>query len=114
MMENKLQALNWLSQIKAAKPRYIRDQIQLLKATVRGLDPHIASRALNYVCAHQIVSASDFKAVVEALKRQQAQESLPELKVIQLNPLSGESSKNAAMVPLQSELATYDTYFSNQ
>jgi hypothetical protein len=114
MMENKLQALNWLSQIKANKPRYIRDQIQLLKATVSGLDAHIASQALNYVCAHQIVSASDFKAVVEALKREQAQQCLPELKVIQLNPLSGESSKNAAMVPHQSELATYDTYFSNQ
>jgi hypothetical protein len=114
MMENKLQALNWLSQIKANKPRYIRDQIQLLKATVSGLDPHIASQALNYVCAHQIVSASDFKAVVEALRREQAQQSLPELKVIQLNPLSGESSKNAAIVPHQSELATYDTYFSNR
>jgi hypothetical protein len=49
MMANKLQALNWLSQIKANKPRYIRDQIQLLKATVSGLDPHIASQALNYV-----------------------------------------------------------------
>jgi hypothetical protein len=111
LMENKLQALNWVNQIKADKPRYIRDQLQLLKATVSGLEPHIASQALNYACAHQIVSANDFKAITQALQRQQAQQSLPELKIIPLNPLSGESSKNAAMVPHQSELATYDNYF---
>jgi transposase len=113
LMENKLQALNWVNQIKADKPRYIRDQLQLLKATVTGLEPHIASQALNYACTHQIVSANDFKAITQALQRQQAQQCLPELKIIPLNPLSGESSKNAAMVPHQSELATYDNYFIN-
>ncbi len=63
LMENKLQALNWISQIREHKPRYIRDQIQLLKSTVTGLDPHIASLALNYACQHKIVSATDFKAI---------------------------------------------------
>ena len=112
MMENKLQALNWLVSIREHKPRYIRDQIQLLKATVRGLDPHIASQALNYACAHQIVSASDFKAIVEAIQRQEAAKNQPAFKIIPLNPLSGESSKNAAIVPQQSELASYDAFFS--
>jgi hypothetical protein len=63
-------------------------------------------------CAHQIVSASDFKAIAEALQRQEAAENLPELKIIPLNPLSGESSRNAAMVPHQSELASYDAFFT--
>jgi len=95
LMENKLQALDWVSQIQNHKPRYIRDQIQLLKATVTGIDPHIASQALNYACLHKIVSATDFKAITEALKRQKVVESEPDPKIIQLNPLSGESRKNA-------------------
>jgi len=112
LMENKLQALNWISQIRDHKPRYIRDQIQLLKSTVTGLDPHIASLALNYACLHKIVSATDFKAITEALKREQAEQSVPDPKIIRLNPLSGESRKNADTTPGQSDLGTYDTFFT--
>jgi transposase len=114
LMENKMQALNWVSQIQDHKPRYIRDQIQLLKATVTGLDPHIASRALEYACQHQIVSATDFKAITEALKREQAGQSLPDPKIIQLNPLSGQTRKNADTTPGQSDLGTYDSFFNSK
>jgi hypothetical protein len=114
LMENKLQALNWVSQIKDHKPRYIRDQVQLLKAIVTGLDPHIASLALSYACEHHIVSATDFKAITEALKREQVGESRPDPKIIQLNPLSGESRKNADTTPEQSDLGTYDSYFNSK
>jgi hypothetical protein len=112
LMENKLQALNWISQIRDHKPRYIRDQVQLLKSTVTGLDPHIASLALNYACQHKIVSATDFKAITEALKREQAGAIVPDPKIIRLNPLSGESRKNADTTPGQSDLGTYDTFFN--
>lgn len=111
LMENKLQALNWLSQIKDHKPRYIRDQIQLLKATVIGLDPDIASRALNYATQHQIVSATDFKAIVQAFKREQVKDHLVQPKIVQMNPLSGESWKKADTVPDQSDLSTYESLF---
>lgn len=111
LMENKLQALNWVSQIKDHKPRYIRDQIQLLKATVTGLDPHIASQALNYACQHKIVSATDFKAITQALKREQQKDSLPQPTIIQMNPLSGEGRRNADTLPDQSDLSTYENLF---
>lgn len=39
LRENKLQALDWIGRIRSLKPRYVRDQIQSLKATVTGLDP---------------------------------------------------------------------------
>jgi len=86
----------------------------LLKATVTGLDPHIASRALEYACQHQIVSATDFKAITEALKREQAGQSLPDPKIIQLNPLSGQTRKNADTTPGQSDLGTYDSFFNSK
>lgn len=46
LMQDKPKALEWVSQIRNDKPRYIRDQVQLLKATVTGLDARIASAAL--------------------------------------------------------------------
>jgi len=113
LMENKLQALNWLMQIKDHKPRYIRDQIQLLTATVKELDPHLASEALNYACRHQIISATDFKAITLALKREQDREKLHQPIVVKLNPLSGEVRKNVDIMPDQSDVFTYDTYFSS-
>ena len=111
LMENKLQALNWVSQIKDHKPRYIRDQIQLLKATVTSLDPAIASRALDYACQHKIVSATDFKAIIKAFMREQIKDSFPSPKIIQMNPLSGEIREYADTVPDQSELSTYENLF---
>ena len=112
LMENQLQAFNWANQIKDHKPRYVRDQILLLKETVTGLDRHIASQALNYACQNQVVSANDFKAITQALLREQAKDLLPAIKIIQLNPLNGESRKLAETMPQQSELSTYDTYFN--
>jgi len=112
LMENKLQALNWVMQIKDHKPRYIRDQVQLLKATVTGLDPIIASQALNYACAHQIISATDFKAMVLALQREKIKDNQVNPKIIQLNPLNGTSRIIADTTPVQSELSTYDSYFT--
>jgi hypothetical protein len=99
-------------QIKHHKPRYIRDQVQLLKTTVTGLDPLIASQALNYACAHQIVSATDFKALVLALQREKVKDSQSIPKIIQLNPLNGTSRTLADTTPVQSELSTYDSYFT--
>lgn len=68
LMEDKLKAREWVLQIKDDKPRYIRDQIQLLKTTVDGLDPKIASAALDYCIQYKIISATDFKAVVGKVK----------------------------------------------
>jgi len=114
LMENKLKAINWLSQIRDHKPRYIRDQIQSLRSTVVGLDPLIASRALDYACSHNIVSATDFKAVVRSMLRENKTEDAPEIKIIQLNPLSGESRRNADTVPQQSDLDDYDEIFNQK
>jgi hypothetical protein len=109
LMEDKPGALEWVSQIRNHKPRYIRDQIQLLKATVTGLDAGIASAALDYCITHQIVSAVDFKAVAEKLKQEMP--AAPQAIVIQLNPLSGELHQKAGTTPQKSDLNDYEALF---
>jgi hypothetical protein len=113
LMPDALKALHWVDRIRNHKPRYIRDQIQSLKTTVTGLDAHIASRALDYACANDILNASDFSAIVEALKReeQNAMEAAP--KIVQLNPLSGQSRRLADTDPQRSDLGSYDNLFAN-
>lgn len=111
LMEDKQGALEWVAQIRDHKPRYIRDQIQSLKATVTGLDRKTASAALDYCIKHQIVSAMDFKAVADKLKPE-----LPapaQARIIQLNPLNGETYQKASIDPAKSDLGAYDDLFSN-
>lgn len=113
LMPNKLQALDWVDRIRNHKPRYIRDQIQSLKTTVTGLDAHIASRALDYACANDILSAGDFSAIVEALKREEQHEMQLSPKIAQLNPLNGQRRRIAETDPERSDLGSYDNLFAN-
>jgi len=113
LMPNKLQAFDWINRIRNHKPRYIRDQIQALKTTVTGLDAHIASRALDYACANDILSASDFNAIVEALEREGRNEMQTDTKIVQLNPLNGQVRRIAETDPERSDLGSYDNLFTN-
>jgi len=103
--------MNWLDKLKDAKPRYFRDQVCVLKKTVTDLEPQIASAALNYAIQHQITSANDFKAIVDALLRKQTGDLLQPAKIIQLNPLDGEISKLTNTSPEKSDITTYDALF---
>lgn len=75
LFEDSEEALGWIYKIKADKPHYIRDQIQLLKTTVQTLDPLIATRALYYCCEFYIYSATDFKFIAAKMTRER--QSLP-------------------------------------
>ena len=110
MMEDPQKAMDWVGQIRDHKPRYIRDQIQSLRVTVTGADPEIASRALDYCIRHQIVSATDFKAVVDTFRHEPV---IQLARVIQLNPLSGDTYQRASIDPDKSDLSDYDLLFSN-
>jgi transposase len=112
LMEDKQVALKWVAQIRDHKPRYIRDQIQSLKTTLSGLDQKTATAALDYCISHQIISAMDFKAVAEKFKQELAA-ALPQAKIIQLNPLSGDIHQRANVDPQKSDLGAYDNLFGN-
>jgi hypothetical protein len=112
LMENKQAALEWVAQIRDHKPRYIRDQILSLKTTVLSLEQKTATAALDYCINHQIISAADFKAVAEKFK-QELVTALPQAKIIQLNPLSGDTQQRANMDPQKSDLGVYDNLFGN-
>lgn len=111
MFEDTEEALGWIYKIKADKPRYIRDQIQLLKNTVQALDPLIATHALYYCSEFYIYSATDFKAIAEKMTREQKIVVSPAI-TAQHNPLSGNALFNASAEPAKSNLGTYESIFN--
>lgn len=113
LMENKAQAFDWVQRIRDHKPRYIRDQLQSLNKTVTGLETRIASLALDYACENNILSAGDFTAIVETLKRERQAEIQTAPKIIPLNPLNGQGKHLAETDPDRSDLDSYDSLFTS-
>lgn len=109
LLQDQDAALKWVSQIKEDKPRYIRDQIQLLMATVNKVGQQVAGQALDYCRTHQIISAVDFKAVAEKLKQEQP--VLKEAIIIPLNPLNGKNHPKEILDPDKSDLHAYEILF---
>lgn len=111
MMEDQQQALEWVSLIREAKPRYIRDQIQLLRTTVAALGPGIAGKTLRYCLGNKILSAVDFRTIAEAYTREETAGQQEEIRIIPINPLNGERPREH-MVPDKSDLDTYEAILS--
>jgi len=102
--DNPEAAKDWLISIQAAKPRYIRDQLLMIRQVVKTTDPVIAGKAMNFCHQNNIFSAVDYKAIVDQqLKESHAQDYE---NIILLNPLSGES--NAAIA--EPEKSSIDLY----
>jgi len=111
LFEDSEEALGWVYKIKADKPRYIRDQIQLLKTTVQTLDPLIATHALYYCCEFYIYSATDFKFIAEKMTREKTS-IVQQVITPPNNPLSGKALFNATSEPAKSNLTSYDSIFN--
>ena len=105
------EALGWIYQLKAEKPRYIRDQIQSLTATVKELDPNIAMETLYYCSQFYIYSAVDFRSVAQGLIRQKKSPGTP-LGIVSGNPLTTSVQQKASIEPAKSRLVDYDLFFN--
>jgi len=111
MFDEPEEALGWIYKIKADKPRYIRDQIQLLKTTVQTLDLLIATRALYYCCEFFIYSATDFKFIAEKMTKERIDFARQVISPLN-NPLSGKALFNASSEPAKSNLNSYESIFN--
>lgn len=99
----------WLNLIKTDKPRYIRDQILLIRDAIAGTEPEKVSKALDYCLANNITRAVDFKAIL-ALETKQKTENT----IIYLNPLNGNHSQNALMKPEKSNIEDYQAILNKK
>jgi hypothetical protein len=58
-------AQTFFEEIHKEKPRYIRDQLTLIEASVESVNSRTIKKALDYCISHKLISAVDFKDAVK-------------------------------------------------
>ena len=75
----------WLSVLRNAKPRYVRDQLLIIREGIEKSPAALITKTIKYCLENNINSAADFKAIIA----QQQPRPVEQQKIIPLNPLSG-------------------------
>jgi len=96
--------------LREKKPRYIRDQLDIIQKAIEGVDPKKVAFTLKYCVEKAIYSASDFKAILEL--QQSDRKAKPNIKV--LNPLNGKVTENALILPQKSNIGEYEAIVNNK
>lgn len=109
LFENPERTLEWLEMIKTDKPRYIRDQLTLIKQAALKTDKVALTKAVEYCLTHGICSGADFKDLLASWNKNQEINS----KVVQLNPLNGKLPDQAHIQPNTSSIADFEKIFNN-
>jgi hypothetical protein len=105
-------ARQYLEAIHDEKPRYVRDQIILIRQTIEKHEQQTVNEALAFCCSNSIYSAVDFKTVVEQKTRNKA--IVIEPVIAQINPLSGSLSTNVTIKPETSKIIDYQILMQNK
>lgn len=108
LFESPVLALQYMENIRREKPRYIRDQLSLLKQTTQSTDTLTINQALQYCFNMKVFSANDFKSVVVSMLQKNSQKETFDLKPVLLNPLNGNSTSPADCCPMKSSINDYE------
>lgn len=113
LFKNPEQAKRWLKAIRSTKPRYIRDQLLIIRKVVEtAANPSLVDKALNYCQDNDIFSAADFKAILSHYQREEP-DTPQATKLTQLNPLSGQLPAAALNAPDKSDIDDYQAILKN-
>lgn len=99
--------------IRADKPRYIRDQLSVIKKAVKGHNPDTISKALNFCTKNKLCSAMDFKdAIVHYGKEQQNR--VPVEKPSEIIPIFSDNPEQIKARPQIRDIKEYIDIFKKQ
>lgn len=102
------QGNRWMNAIRADKPRYIRDQLLIIRKTIeQATDPALVSRAVDYCEQNSVLVATDFKAVLSVYE-QEKKDQLATAKIVRINPLNGKMPDAALNRPKTSAIKDYE------
>jgi len=113
MFSSPEQAISYMESIRLEKPRYVRDQLILLKQTIENADTQTIDNTLQYCLQMKVYSANDFKSVAAGLLQKRSWEKSTTL-TSRINPLNGKSPSAAFCQPMQSAIADYEVLMQNE
>jgi hypothetical protein len=105
MFSNSKKAEIFLEDIHKAKPRYARDQIALIEATIASVDILAMDKALNFCVNNQLISAVDFKDAVKHYLKIADEKAILQNTVI--TGLSEAASNKIAIKPKIRDISEY-------
>ncbi|NJK93539.1 MAG: IS21 family transposase [Bacteroidales bacterium] len=106
-------AARYFEHLRLEKPRYIRDQIQIINKCFEELSKDAADQALEFCTQRNIYSAADFKSVASKIHQQQNR-AADGAKIPQVKTLPENMSKMEKMQPHTSEIIDYESIMSNK
>lgn len=107
------EAAKYFESIRTEKPRYIRDQIQLINKCFETIPETAMNKALGFCLNSNVYSASDFKSVAEKMHQQESAKVLP-IKSPAIKTLPENISTMEKMQPNTSEIVDYESVMSNK
>jgi len=115
LFTDKQKAETFLEKIYADKPRYIRDQLQVIKKVVDDSGVNVAELALNFCMENEIFSASDFRDIAliffnRKTEKEPGRKSVADDQEIILNQ---PASHLINTVPDKSQIKTYENIIAN-
>jgi len=117
MFPDGLAVKTFLEGIKTDKPRYIRDQLQLIKETIKEECPGVINKALDFCTKNNLYSAIDFKdAIAHYSKEKQYQAPQKESfkKSFTVIPVSPDSLERIKAKPQIRDIKEYADIFKNR
>jgi len=103
-------AQNYFAQLQKAKPRYIRDQLLLIKKSIHKPNEAYLEQALGFCQANGIYNAGDFTAVLDSLS-QKSQAPEPQLEGLLAKPVN---RKHFAATPQTSSIDDYESIVNSK
>ena len=100
---------DWIGQIRADKPRYIRDQLIIISKAIFHRDSELIVSAIEYCIHHHIYSGTDFKDILDSYEKKAAAEHNDEMEPV--NPLSGHTDSRVNIEPAKSDIEDYQSIF---
>jgi hypothetical protein len=95
------QAINYLQQVRSENPRYIRDQLLLIRKMIQSYDMVLMNQALDICIQHKILKATDMESVVKKLKAQISNNPVP----VTIKTINKASFK---IIPQKSNISDYN------
>jgi transposase len=101
----------FISGIRTDKPRYVRDQLLIIKEALTGSEQQEIVRALTFCLEHGINSANDFKTLLKKFGKKSETEVVA---ICTLNPLNGTYPVQALVQPGTSRIEDYQRLLNPQ
>ena len=108
LFPDKEKALEFLSQVRKEKPRYVRDQILLIRKTAGKFPFDIISNSLTWCINNNIFDAVDFDDVCSSFSQKIEKLISSEPTIILIDPAS---MQKASITPQTSKIENYEQFF---